>query len=157
MATSTHFPDRPYNSASIYLPRTRSRPGRYSYKPEMKLTDLVVRMRTFFPPPFVTPNHSAACTRLPSGVETFDLAASLEHPEKAPKLETLDTVRIFGKFDLSRIPRCCYREVRAPGALSHIGPAALRDRYFRLGRYAGMHGTTRHSYSAGARWHHTSL
>jgi len=50
------FPIAPYNSASIYLQGHVLRPGRYSYKPEMKLTDLVASYADLLPEPsFVTP------------------------------------------------------------------------------------------------------
>src|SRR6266702_4662741 len=46
-------PIAPYNSAPIYLQGHVLRPGRYSYKPEMKLTDLVSSYADLLPEPSV--------------------------------------------------------------------------------------------------------
>ena len=130
------FPIAPYNSASIYLQGHVLRPGRYSYKPEMKLTDLVTSYADLLPEPSV---RYAEIIRLHAPdyhpvVETFDLAASLEHPEKAPKLEPLDTVRIFGKFDFEPDPEVLVTgEVRAPGRYRTSGRQHLRDAIFQAG------------------------
>jgi len=67
-------------------------------------------------------------------VETFDLATALEHPEKAPKLEPLDTVRIFGRFDFEPDPEVLVTgEVRAPGRYRTSGQQHLRDAIFQAG------------------------
>ena len=130
------FPIAPYNSASIYLQGHVLRPGRYSYKPEMKLTDLVTSYADLLPEPSV---RYAEIIRLHAPdyhpvVETFDLAAALEHPEKAPKLEPLDTVRIFGKFDFEPDPEVLVTgEVRAPGRYRASGQQHLRDAIFQAG------------------------
>jgi protein involved in polysaccharide export with SLBB domain len=130
------FPIAPYNSASIYLQGHVLRPGRYSYKPEMKLTDLVTSYADLLPEPSV---RYAEIIRLHAPdyhpvVETFDLAASLEHPEKAPKLEPLDTVRIFGKFDFEPDPEVLVTgEVRVPGRYRMSGQQHLRDAVFQAG------------------------
>src|SRR6266704_3678643 len=130
------FPIAPYNSASIYLQRHVLRPGRYSYKPEMKLTDLVTSYADLLPEPSV---RYAEIIRLHAPdyhpvVETFDLATALEHPEKAPKLEPLDTVRIFGRYDFEPDPEVLVTgEVRAPGRYRTSGQQHLRDAIFQAG------------------------
>src|SRR6266581_2507125 len=130
------FPIAPYNSASIYLQGHVLRPGRYSYKPEMKLTDLVSSYADLLPEPSV---RYAEIIRLHAPdyhpvVETFDLAAALEHPEKAPKLEPLDTVRIFGRYDFEPDPEVLVTgEVRAPGRYRTSGQQHLRDAIFQAG------------------------
>lgn len=130
------FPIAPYNSASIYLQGHVLRPGRYSYKPEMKLTDLVTSYADLLPEPST---RYAEIIRLQAPdyhpvVETFDLAAALEHPEKAPKLEPLDTVRIFGRFDFEPDPEVLVTgEVRAPGRYRASGQQHLRDVIFQAG------------------------
>jgi polysaccharide export outer membrane protein len=130
------FPIAPYNSASIYLQGHVLRPGRYSYKPEMKLTDLVTSYADLLPEPST---RYAEIIRLHAPdyhpvVETFDLATALEHPEKAPKLEPLDTVRIFGKFDFEPDPEVLVTgEVRAPGRYRTSGQQHLRDAIFQAG------------------------
>ncbi len=130
------FPIAPYNSASIYLQGHVLRPGRYSYKPEMKLTDLVTSYADLLPEPST---RYAEIIRLHAPdyhpvVETFDLATALEHPDKAPKLEPLDTVRIFGKFDFEPDPEVLVTgEVRAPGRYRASGQQHLRDVIFQAG------------------------
>jgi len=130
------FPIAPYNSASIYLQGHVLRPGRYSYKPEMKLTDLVTSYADLLPEPSVL---YAEIIRLHAPdyhpvVETFDLATALEHPDKAPKLEPLDTVRIFGRFDFEPDPEVLITgEVRAPGRYRTSGQQHLRDAIFQAG------------------------
>lgn len=130
------FPIAPYNSASIYLEGHVLRPGRYSYKPEMKLTDVVASYADLLPEPSVryaeiirlhTPDYHPV-------VEAFDLAGALEHPETAPKLEPLDTVRIFGRYDFEPAPEVLVTgEVRAPGRYRTSGQQHLRDVIYQAG------------------------
>lgn len=130
------FPIAPYNSASIYLEGHVLRPGRYSYKPEMKLTDIVTSYSDLLPEPSV---RYAEIIRLQAPdyhpvVEAFDLAAALEHPETAPKLERLDTVRIFGRYDFEPNPEVLVTgEVRAPGRYRTSGQQHLRDAIYQAG------------------------
>ena len=130
------FPIAPYNSASIYLEGHVLRPGRYSYKPEMKLTDLVTSYADLLPEPST---RYAEIIRLSAPdyrpvVETFDLATALEHPDKAPKLEPLDTVQIFGRYDFEPDPEVLVTgEVRAPGRYRTSGQQHLRDAIYQAG------------------------
>jgi polysaccharide biosynthesis/export protein len=130
------FPIAPYNSASIYLVGHVLRPGRYSYKPDMKLTDLVTSYADLLPEPST---RYAEIIRLRAPdyhpvVETFDLATALEHPDKAPKLEPLDTVHIFGRYDFEPDPEVLITgEVRAPGRYRTSGQQHLRDAIYQAG------------------------
>ncbi len=130
------FPIAPYNSASIYLEGHVLRPGRYSYKPEMKLTDLITSYSDLLPEPST---RYAEIIRLHAPdyhpvVESFDLSAALEHPETAPKLEPLDTVRIFGRFDFEPSPEVLITgEVRSPGQYRTSGQQHLRDTIYQAG------------------------
>jgi protein involved in polysaccharide export with SLBB domain len=130
------FPIAPYNSGSIYLEGHVLRPGRYSYKPDMKLTDLVSSYADLLPEPSV---RYAEIIRLHAPdyhpvVETFDLAAALENPERAPKLAALDTVHIFGRYDFEPDPEVLITgEVRAPGRYRTSGQQHLRDAIFQAG------------------------
>jgi protein involved in polysaccharide export with SLBB domain len=130
------FPIAPYNSTSIYLQGHVLRPGRYSYKPDMRLTDLVTSYADLLPEPST---RYAEIIRLRAPdyqpvVETFDLAAALAHPETAPKLEPLDTVRIFGRFDFEPDPEVLVTgEVRAPGRYRASGQQHLRDVIYQAG------------------------
>jgi len=130
------FPIAPYNSASIYLEGHVLRPGRYSFKPEMRLTDLITSYSDLLPEPST---RYAEIIRLQApdyhpAVETFDLAAALEHPETAPKLEPLDTVRVFGRFDFEPWPEILITgEVRSPGQYRTSGQQHLRDAIYQAG------------------------
>jgi protein involved in polysaccharide export with SLBB domain len=130
------FPIAPYNTASIYLEGHVLRPGRYSYKPDMKLTDLIASYSDLLPEPS---NKYAEIIRLHAPdfhpvVETFDLSTALEHPETAPKLEPLDTVRIYGRYDFEPSPEVFVTgEVRAPGLYLTSGQQHLRDAIYQAG------------------------
>ena len=130
------FPIAPYNSAAVYLEGHVLRPGRYSYKPDMKLTDLVSSYSDLLPEPSV---RYAEIIRLQAPdyhpvVETFDLATALNHPETAPKLDRLDTVRIFGRYDFESAPEVLVTgEVRAPGRYRSSGQQHLRDALYQAG------------------------
>ncbi len=67
-------------------------------------------------------------------VETFDLADALEHPDKAPKLEPLDTVHIFGRYDFEPEPEILITgEVRSPGRYRTSGQQHFRDAIYQAG------------------------
>src|SRR3989441_476747 len=133
------FPIAPYNSAAVYLEGHVLRPGRYSYKEGMKLTDLLASYSDFLPEPS---RRYAEIIRLHAPdyhpvVESFDLAAALEHPETAPKLEPLDTVRIYGRYDFEPAPEVLVTgEVRAPGRYRTSGQQHLRDAIYQAGGLA---------------------
>lgn len=130
------FPIAPYNSESIYLIGHVLRPGRYSYRPEMKLTDLIPSYADLLPEPST---RYAEIIRLHAPdyrpvVEAFDLAAAFEHPEQSPKLEPLDTVHIFGRYDFESNPEIFVSgEVRAPGSYRTSGQQHLRDAVYQAG------------------------
>jgi polysaccharide biosynthesis/export protein len=130
------FPIAPYNSSAIYLVGHVLRPGRYSYKPGMRLTDLVNSYADLLPEPST---RYAEIIRLHAPdyhpvVETFDLAAAFERPDKAPPLEPLDTVHIFGRYDFEPDPEVLVTgEVRTPGRYRTSGQQHLRDAIFQAG------------------------
>ena len=130
------FPIAPYNSASVYLEGHVLRPGRYSFHEGMKLTDLVSSYKELLPEPA---ERYAEIVRIAGPenrpvVESFDLGKALEHPENAPKLEPLDTVRIFGKYDLETAPEILVTgEVRAAGRYRVSGQEHLRDAIYQAG------------------------
>jgi protein involved in polysaccharide export with SLBB domain len=67
-------------------------------------------------------------------VESFNLAAAVAHPESAPKLQPLDTVRVFGKYELEASPVfTILGEVRHPGNYRSSGQAHLRDAIYEAG------------------------
>ena len=94
------FPIAPYNEDAIYLQGHVLRPGRFSYKQGMNLSDLIGSYKDLLPEPAP---HYAEIIRLnppdfhPS-VESFDLSAALANPASGPKLQPLDTVRVFSRL-----------------------------------------------------------
>jgi polysaccharide biosynthesis/export protein len=130
------FPIAAYNEDAIYLQGHVFRPGRYSYKQGMKLTDLISSYGDLLPEPAA---HYAEIIRLnkpdfhPS-VESVDLAAALANPASAPLLMPLDTVRIFSRFDFEPAPDVWVGgEVRSPGKYHTSGQAHLRDAIYLSG------------------------
>lgn len=124
------FPIAPFNKDAVYLEGHVLRPGKFSYHEGMKLTELVSAYSDLLPEPAT---RYAEIIRLnppdyhPT-VEGFDLAASLENPQAAPKLEPLDTVRIFGRYDFQAVPKVTVLgEVRSPGTYRTSGQIHLRD------------------------------
>ncbi len=130
------FPIAPYNSGGVYLEGHVLRPGRYSFHEGMKLTDLVSSYKELLPEPaerYAEIVRIAAPDNRPV-VESFNLAAAMEHPENAPKLEPLDTVRIFGRYELEAAPEILVTgEVRAAGRYRASGQERLRDAIYQAG------------------------
>ncbi len=130
------FPIAPYNQDTIYLQGHVLRPGRYSYRDGMKLTDLLASYKEILPEPAA---HYAEIIRLnppdfrPS-VVSFDLAAAMTDPTTAPALQPLDTVRIFSRFDFESAPIVSVTgEVHSPGAYTTAGQVSLRDAVYLAG------------------------
>jgi protein involved in polysaccharide export with SLBB domain len=130
------FPIAPYNSDSIYLQGHVVRPGRYSFQDGMKLTDLLKSYSDLLPEPAA---HYAEIVRLNApdfrpSVESFDLASALADPSTAPKLQQLDTVRIFSRYDFEPAPTVWVGgDVRNPGKYRTSGQAHFRDAVFLAG------------------------
>jgi protein involved in polysaccharide export with SLBB domain len=130
------FPIAPYNEDAIYLQGHVLRPGRFSYKEGMRLSDLIGSYKDLLPEPAP---HYAEIIRLnppdfhPS-VESFDLTAALANPASGPKLQPLDTVRVFSRYDFEPAPEVWVGgEVREPGKYRTSGQAHLRDTVFLAG------------------------
>jgi len=130
------FPIAPYNEDAIYIQGHVLRPGRYSYKQGMSLSDLIGSYKDLLPEPAP---HYAEIVRLnppdfhPS-VESFDLTAALANPASAPKLQPLDTVRVFSRYDFEPAPEVWIGgEVREPGKYRTSGQAHLRDVVYQAG------------------------
>jgi polysaccharide export outer membrane protein len=130
------FPIAPYNQDTIYLQGHVLRPGRYSYREGMKLTDLIASYEEILPEPAA---HYAEIIRLsppdfrPS-VVSFDLAAAMKDPTTAPKLQPLDTVRVFSRYDFEAAPAIWVSgEVRQPGKYGIPGQMHLRDALYLAG------------------------
>jgi protein involved in polysaccharide export with SLBB domain len=130
------FPIAPYNEDAIYLQGHVLRPGRFSYKQGMLLSDLIGSYKDLLPEPAP---HYAEIVRLnppdfhPS-VESFDLTAALANPASGPKLQPLDTVRVFSRYDFEPAPEVWVGgEVREPGKYRTSGKAHLRDAVYEAG------------------------
>jgi protein involved in polysaccharide export with SLBB domain len=130
------FPIAPYNEDAIYLQGNVLRPGRFSYKQGMLLSDLISSYKDLLPEPAP---HYAEIVRLnppdfhPS-VESFDLTAALANPASGPKLQPLDTVRVFSRYDFEPAPEVWVGgEVREPGKYRTSGQAHLRDVVYQAG------------------------
>lgn len=124
------FPIAPYNDDAVYLEGHALRPGRYSYHPGMRVTDLISTYQDLLPEPS---NQYAEIIRLnppdyrPT-VESFNLAEALSHPASAPLLDPLDTVQIFGRYDFENPPTVSvWGDVREPGTYRSSGQIHLSD------------------------------
>ena len=130
------FPIAPYNESAIYLQGHVLRPGRYSYHEGIKLTDVISSYKDLLPEPA---GRYAEIIRITAPdyrpvVQGFDLAAALANPESAPKLEPLDTVRIFGRYDFEPLPEVLVTgEVATPGRYRTSGQQHLRDAIYQAG------------------------
>lgn len=130
------FPIAPYNTNAVFLEGHVLRPGRYSYRDGMKVTDLVASYEDLLPEPsggyaeiirLVAPDYRPV-------VQSFDLTAALEHPETAPKIQALDTVRIFSRYDFEGSPEILITgEVSSPGRYRTSGQQHLRDAIYQAG------------------------
>ncbi len=124
------FPIAPYNQDAIYLEGHVIRPGRYSYRSEMRVTDVVASYKDLLPEPAT---QYAEIIRLnqpdyhPS-VESFDLADALANPEQAPMLRPMDTIRVYSRFDFENPPVVSvWGDVRTPGTFQTAGQIRLSD------------------------------
>jgi protein involved in polysaccharide export with SLBB domain len=130
------FPIAPYNESAIFLQGHVLRPGRYSYREGMKITDVISSYNDLLPEPS---GRYAEIVRLNApdyhpSVESFDLSAALANPATAPKLQPLDTIRVFSRYDFEPAPDVWVGgEVRAPGKYRTSGQAHLRDAIFLAG------------------------
>jgi protein involved in polysaccharide export with SLBB domain len=130
------FPIAPYNDSAIYLQGHVLRPGRYSFHDGMKLADVVASYADLLPEPS---GSYAEIVRLnppdyrPS-VESFDLSAAMSNPAAAPKLQPLDTIRIFSKYDFELPPAVWVGgDVHSPGSYRTSGQAHFRDAIYLAG------------------------
>ena len=124
------YPIAPYNQDTIYLQGHVARPGRYSYHPDMRVTDVVSSYKDMLPEPA---GQYAEIIRLNApdfrpSVESFNLTAALADPSKAPILHPMDTLRIFSRFDFENPPTVdVMGDVRIPGTYRTSGQVHLAD------------------------------
>jgi polysaccharide export outer membrane protein len=124
------YPIVPYNQDTIYLDGHVARPGRYSYRADMRVADVIASYKDLLPEPAT---QYAEIIRLNApdfhpSVEAFDLADSLANPAQSPVLHPMDTVRIFSRFDFENPPIVSVGgEVRQPGSYQTSGQVHLSD------------------------------
>jgi protein involved in polysaccharide export with SLBB domain len=124
------YPIVPYNQDTVFIQGHVVRPGRYSFREGMRVTDLLSSYKDLLPEPA---GQYAEIIRLnppdfhPS-VESFDLGDALANPSNAPVLHALDTVRIFSRFDFENPPSVSVLgDVRFPGTYQTPGQIHLAD------------------------------
>lgn len=124
------FPIAPYNQNAVYLEGHVIRPGDYSYRPGMRVTDLIASYKDLLPEPAT---NYAEIIRLNEPdfrptVDSFNLAKALADPSQAPLLQPMDTVEIFGRYDFENPPTVSVLgEVRGPGTFQTTGDIRLAD------------------------------
>jgi polysaccharide biosynthesis/export protein len=124
------FPIAPYNQDAVYVEGHVIRPGRYSYRQGMRVTDVITSYKDLLPEPS---GQYAEIIRLNAPdfhptVESFDLTDALANPTQAPVLHAMDTVRIFSRFDFENPPAVSvWGDVRAPGTYRTAGQIHLSD------------------------------
>jgi polysaccharide biosynthesis/export protein len=124
------YPITPYAQDAVYLEGHVIRPGKYSYRDGMRLTDLIASYKDLLPEPAMEYGeiiHLSEPDFRPT-VESFDLAKALADPSKAPALRPLDTVQIFSRYDFENPPVVSVLgDVRAPGTYRTSGDIHLSD------------------------------
>ncbi len=124
------YPIAPYNQDAIFIEGHVVRPGRYTYRAGMRVTDVLSSYKDLLPEPAA---QYAEIIRLNApdfhpGVESFDLAEALANPAQSPALQAMDTVRIFSRFDFENPPEVSIGgDVRAPGTYETPGQIRLSD------------------------------
>jgi protein involved in polysaccharide export with SLBB domain len=124
------YPIAPYNQDAIFIEGHVIRPGRYSYRAGMRVTDVLSSYKDLLPEPAA---QYAEIIRLNApdfrpSVEGFDLAEALENPSQSPVLQAMDTIRIFSRFDFENPPMVSVGGgVRAPGTYQTSGQIRLAD------------------------------
>src|SRR6202040_635271 len=124
------FPIAEYNQNAVYLEGHVLRPGKYSYRENMRVTDVLSNYKDLLPEPAT---QYAEIIRLnqpdfrPS-VESFDLADALANPEQAPMLRPMDPIRVYSRFDFENPPVVSvWGDVRTPGTFQTAGQIRLID------------------------------
>jgi polysaccharide export outer membrane protein len=124
------FPIAPYNQDAVYLEGHVLRPGRYSYKENMRVSDLFSSYKDLLPEP-ATSYGEIIRLNAPDyhpTVESFDLALAIANPAAAPELKPMDTVRIFGRYEFENAPTVSvWGDVRSPGTYQTSGQIHLSD------------------------------
>jgi protein involved in polysaccharide export with SLBB domain len=124
------FPIAPYTQDAVYLEGHVIRPGKYSYREGMRVTDLVASYKDLLPEPAAQYGEIIRLS-LPDyrpTVQSFSVADALADPAHAPELKPLDTIQFFGRYDFENPPDVSvWGDVRAPGTYRTSGDIHLSD------------------------------
>jgi protein involved in polysaccharide export with SLBB domain len=124
------FPIAPYNQDAVYLEGHVIRPGKYSFREGMRVTDLIASYKDLLPEPALQYGEIIRLS-LPDfrpSMQSFSVAEALADPLKAPILQPLDTVQIFGRYDFEDPPSVSVLgDVRAPGTYKTSGDIHLSE------------------------------
>jgi protein involved in polysaccharide export with SLBB domain len=124
------FPIAPYTQDVVYLEGHVIRPGKYSFRDGMRVTDLISSYKDLLPEPALQYGEIIRLS-LPDyrpTVQNFSVADALSDPAKAPELKPLDTVQFFGRYDFENPPDVSvWGDVRAPGTYQTSGDIHLSD------------------------------
>ncbi len=124
------YPIAPYNQDAVYLEGHVLRPGKYSYRQGMRVTDLLASYKDLLPEPALQYGEIIRLS-LPDyrpTVQSFSVAEALADPKNAPVLDPLDTVQIFGRYDFENPPEVSVLgDVRSPGTYRTSGDIHLSD------------------------------
>lgn len=122
-------PIAPYGTQAVFLTGHVLRPGKYSYHPGMKLSDLIRSRDQVLP----EPSEYAEIVRLQA--PNYRPAVLTIHPAllgtkggEDPDLMPLDTVRIYSRYDFEDLPAVFVSgEVRKPGRHAIDGDMQVSD------------------------------
>src|SRR5581483_8156237 len=111
-------PILPYADKTVYLDGHVSRPGKFGYRDNMKVTDLIKSYNDLLPEPYK--RHSEIIRLTPPDytpvVLSFSLENALAGKEQDVALKPFDTVRVFGRYDFEDPPVITVTgQVRDPG------------------------------------------
>jgi protein involved in polysaccharide export with SLBB domain len=124
------FPITPYTQDVVYVEGHVVRPGKYSFREGMRVTDLISSYKDLLPEPALQYGEIIRLS-LPDyrpTVQSFSVADALADPTKAPELKPLDTVQFFGRYDFENPPDVSvWGDVRAPGTYQTSGDIHLSD------------------------------
>lgn len=124
------FPIAPYAQDAVYLEGHAIRPGKYSFHAGMRVTDLITSYNDLLPEPALQYGEIIRLSQpdFRPTVQSFNLAEALADPAKAPLLQALDTVQIFGRYDFENPPVVSVLgDVRSPGTYRTSGDIHLSD------------------------------
>jgi protein involved in polysaccharide export with SLBB domain len=124
------FPIDAYTQDAVYLEGHVVRPGKYSYRPGMKVTDLVATYKDLLPEPALQYGEIIRLEQpdFRPTVKSFSVADALADPAHAPELQPLDTIEFYGRYDFENPPNVSvWGDVRTPGTYRTAGDIHVSD------------------------------